>query len=258
VKGLRRWILLLGFWLGALAEVQGQSVPGGLLDLTEIQPPPAAGLRDKAGIFQRNGAALARITGQIQQLREEHDFQIYVVVESVLVNGNPQKLAAELQNEWLPSGKGMVLVYETDSRTPAFGQSTDQKFGAEAETGQVPSYETMAILVALGDGMDRTEPPDVFLEKLITRLTEGYGDYFKRKEAPVPKGRSMRLVLIIVGGAAGLALIGLGAAWLLNRTDRGNRLRKYFFPETDAVERLGAPYGGGAISSRRFGKPPEG
>lgn len=242
-------------WLGMLISGAAQTFSGFQSNGKAIEPPPASGIQDSAGIFRRNPAMLSKVTEDFAELKRQHGFQIYLVVESVLVTGTVQQMAAELQQAWLPKGDGIVLVFEVDTRSLAFGQGFGPDLERDPMPGQVPAYETTNILTRLVDNIDRTAAPEVFLESLVSTLVKDYNDYYKRKEVPVPQDRTVRLGLIVVGGTAALALIALALAWTVKRaSSRAGGGGKYFFPETEAVERLGAPYGGGEVSFRRFGK----
>jgi hypothetical protein len=253
VKNWKQWLLLSGFWLGALSPGQGQSINIPTAEDRVEQPPPT-GVADHIGLSQRNPALLAKLGSSVRQLRDEHGFRIYVVLESVLVTGNAQSMATRLQRNWIPKGDGMVLVFEMDTRALGIGQGFEQGVDPEKATpAQVPSYETMAILTKAGAGLNRASA-ETMLESFVTTVVDGYNDYFRRKSTPVPEGRSVRFGLIIVGGASALALIGLLAALMVRRSDRRGGGKCFVFPETEAPERLGAPYGGGEVSSRRFGR----
>ncbi len=241
-------------WFGAMAAGNGQALSGLMTSAVDIGEAPPTGVRDSAGVFHRNAALLQKITGQLQQLKEQHNFQIYLVLESVLVTQNVQVLATEMQQAWIPDGNGIVLVFEMDSKSLGFGQRYGEDLKKDLPPGQVPSYEMMQVLSKVAGGVDRLAPPEVFLDSLITNLVRGYNDYFIRREQPVPEGRTLRLMLIFIGGVAALALVGLAAAWMMKRAEKGVAGQAHHFPDADAVERLGAPYGGGKVSSRRFGK----
>ena len=241
-------------WLVPLASGFSQTMPE-IVGLGEPSgAPPETGVRDDAGMFHRQPSVLARITETVQQLRDEHDFHLYLVIESVLVSGDVQSMAADLQKRWVPKGNGLVLVFERDTKQLGMGNHYEQVFGTDKPSGQVPTYVSVEIVSRAISGVNKDVPAEVFLEDLISRLAGGYNGYFQQEQVPVPGGRNLRLGLLIIGSVAGLGLVLLGAAWLVNRADRGGSRKCFFIPETEAVERLGAPYGGGEVSSRRFGR----
>jgi hypothetical protein len=215
--------------------------------------PPADGLVDRAGLGQRNAALVAKLREDIRQLRDDHGFQLYILLESVLVSGDPQLLASRLRRNWIPKGDGMVLVFEMDTRSLGIGQSFEQEADpTKAPPGQVPSYETNLILEKARLNVDAASAESM-LATFATQVVDGYNEYFLRKNQPVPGERSVKMALIIVGGAAALALLGLMAALLVRRSDKRGGGRCFYFPDVQVSERLGAPYGGGEVSSRRFG-----
>lgn len=238
-------------WLATCVSGTAQSGSGSFWREEAIAPPPATGILDNAKLFRRKPEIEARLAAELRTLQEKHGFQIYVVVESLLVTGDVFRRASELQRSWLPEGHGMVVVFETDTKALGFGRGYDESPGFTHET--VPSYETIEILTQVGSQLKKTDEPGVFLDTVVTQLVRGYEGYFKRKEAPAPEGRGLRLALIIVGGISALALIGLLIAWFLHRADHISGRTTFYFPPVDADERLGAPYGGGVVSSRRFG-----
>ncbi|MBX3740649.1 MAG: TPM domain-containing protein [Akkermansiaceae bacterium] len=218
-----------------------------------VGPPPADGLVDRAGLGHRNAALVAKLREDIRQLRDDHGFQLYVLLESVLVSGDPQLLASRLRRNWIPKGDGMVLVFEMDTRSLGIGQSFEQEADpTKAPPGQVPSYETNLILEKARMNVDAASAESM-LETFAAQVVDGYNEYFLRKNQPVPGERSVKMGLIIVGGAAALALLGLMAALLVRRSDNRGGGRCFYFPDVQVSERLGAPYGGGEVSSRRFG-----
>lgn len=254
VNNWRRWLLLIGFWLGSLVCGQGQTFE---LARTEdqIAPAPADGVVDQAGLGHRNPALIAKLKEDIRRLRDDHGFHLYVVLESVLVSGNSQLVANRLRRSWIPNGDGMVLVFELDTKSLGIGQSFEQEADpTKAPPGQVPSYETMAILEEARDVVNADNSSEAMMESFVGKMVAGYNEYFTRKNAPVPQERTVKVGLIIVGAAAALALLGMLAALLVKRSDRRGGGRCYYFPEVQMSERLGAPYGGGEVSSRRFGR----
>lgn len=253
VNNWRRWLLLMGFWMGSFLCVSGQTFA--LPESAEqTEAPPADGLVDRAGLGHRNPELVARMREDIRQLRDDHAFRLYIVLESVLVSGNPQLLANSLRRSWVPKGDGLVLVFEMDTRSLGIGQSFEQEVDpTKAPAGQVPSYETNGILENARAGVDPASA-ETMLATFVTRVTEGYNGYFLRKDAPVSGERSVKMGLIIIGGASALALLGLMAALLVRRSDDRGGGRCFYFPEVQVSERLGAPYGGGEVSSRQFGK----
>jgi hypothetical protein len=115
----------------------------------------------------------------------------------------------------------------------------------------VPTHETVAILARAREATDPKLAPEAFLEALMGNLVREFDTYFERRKAPVPAGRSLRLALLTVGGLTLLAL-GAIAVGALVRLPSMAGTRTFRFPRVDRPERLGAPFGGGSVITRRF------
>lgn len=233
-------ILACLIWAAALPAC-GEDLPESLAH------PPESGILDAGGLFQRDAPALERIRGKIRQLRQEHGYRMYLVVEPVFISTTAQELAARLQDAWLPNGDGLVIVFEGDSRSLGFGRDFGEKPESTISEALVPTHETAALLQRATTGTDGDLEPVVYLETLVGNLVQGFDGYFKRKAAPAPPGRSLRFALLTIGGLALLALgaIALGALSRMQSVAGSRTLR---FPTVDQPERLGAPCGGKVVS----------
>ncbi|MFM2199739.1 MAG: hypothetical protein RLZZ505_3171 [Verrucomicrobiota bacterium] len=192
----------------------------------------------------------------IQTLERQRGYRIFVVIERSLIASNPNDMAAQLQQDWLPEGGGLVVVYESDTRTLGIGRNLHPGEGMTAGEVGVPSYELFRIIgkaLAEADKKEGAENTEVYIEALVAGICQEIEAYFARKEAPVEGGRSLRLALVTVGALSLLALCGMGLGWLMGRADR-RQAETRFFPEIDVPERLGAPYGGGCGGSGGFGQ----
>ena len=222
----------------------------------QLPEPPAFGVLDDSGFFSRNPEALMRISDMVRGLDKRHGFKIYVVVETILGATNAMDYALKLQHAWLPEGGGLVVVYQTDTRSLGFGRELNGEANLISEgrkDNQVPTYESLVIISSVTKAMDVSATPDVYLETLVADLVSGYDLYFDRLDTPAPKGRALRLGLLTIGGISLVGLAVLGIAWLMRRSGMEVPLT-FRFPEIEVRERLGAPYGGGNVSSRRFGE----
>ena len=246
---------MLALWLccGTLvSQVLGQAHQEGLA--TGGAPaPPAFGVSDGGGFFNRNPGALKRISDQLRKLEHDHGYMIYLVVEPVLISSTASEKAAELRQAWVPDGNGLVVVFETDGRNLAVGRDLVDQQSATKNLAQVPTYETAAILSRAMGATDPRVAPEVFLEALMGRLTSEFDGYFKRRDTPPPAARSMKIALLVIGT---LSLLGLGAIGLggLMRHSRIAGVMSFRFPGVDLPERLGAPCGG-SVTARRFAPP---
>jgi len=247
VKQGYRWIWVLLGWALSLLAGQGQVLPRG--GGSEIPPRPAFGVKDERGVFARDVETMRRISDALRNLEEKHGYKIHVVVEPVLIGTSPQETAAALQQQWLPEGNGLVVVYEADTKQIGVSQSVDEDIAVEV--AQVPAFEVVVILSRVLGGMDGSLDSAAFLESLVNKLVEEFSAYFERSEAPVSAVRTLRMILLITGTLCLLGLGAMGAGLLVRNLDR-NKGRILHFPEVDMPERLGAPYGGGSVTSRRF------
>ncbi|MES2658095.1 MAG: TPM domain-containing protein [Verrucomicrobiota bacterium] len=216
--------------------------------------PPAGGILDESRIFGRDSEVAKRISDRIRKLETDHGYKLYVVVEPVLIGTSAQEQATDLRRNWLPEGDGIVVVFESDSRSLGIGQ--DMAAGNSDPTvnpHRVPSYETTAIISRALSAVDGKLPAETYLETAVGKIADEFDGYFTRRETPPPRERSVRIVLLVVGGLAllGLGLIGAGA---LIRHSSMARVRTFRFPVVDRPERLGAPCGGG-VTARRFARP---
>ena len=108
----------------------GQALPDWLAR-SGAPKPPDFGIEDDSGFFNRSSGAVKRISDQLHKLEADHGFRIFLIVEPVLIATTAPELAAQLQRSWLPEGNGLVVVYESDSRSLGFGRdfegAPDQK-----------------------------------------------------------------------------------------------------------------------------------
>jgi hypothetical protein len=238
-------------WLLLATQAQPQTLAN-WLSKDSSPPPPASHISDNADLFLRDPDTLLELSKTITQLQSKHGFSLYVVIEPVLITNSTAELAAKLQQSWLPKGGGLVVVFEADSRRIGFGRADSNAADLSQLAGQLSSYEILAVLGAALQGLDTTQPPETIIASLIRSLSSGFTEAFIRRQTPPPAGRSLRMALVAIGGLALLALGTLGLGWLLRRSRSHGAVRRSF-PTVEIPERLGAPYGGGAVTSRRFG-----
>ena len=243
---LMRWFyrMMLACLIRAavVLPASGEALPG-----TLDEHPPVSGVLDAGGLFQRDAAALERIRGMIRQLQQDHGYRMYVVVEPVLISTTAAELAARLQEAWLPDGNGLVIVFESDSQRLSFGRDLGERPDEGVSAACVPTHETAALLQQAMADTGTSLAPAAYLESLVENLAQGFDGYFKRRAAPAPPGRSLRLALLTVGG---LALLALGAITVgaLARMQAVAGSLTFRFPGVDQPERLGAPCGGKVVS----------
>jgi hypothetical protein len=245
-----KWLFALIAPLLLACRMAGQELPEWLAGTSNARPPDF-GVRDESGFFNRNSGAMKRISDQLRQLEADHGFRIYLLVEPVLIASSAAELAARLQEVWVPDGNGLVVVYEADNRSLGFGRDMDDRIGPNPPLAAVPTHETAAILMRARDATEANLAPEVYLETMMGNLVREFDGYFERRRAPAPAGRSLRLALLTVGGLTLLALAAIGVGALV-RLPSMNAAKTYRFPVVDRPERLGAPFGGGCVITRRF------
>ncbi|MBK1883079.1 TPM domain-containing protein [Luteolibacter pohnpeiensis] len=251
---MKRWKAWFFGWLMMLVagiSCYGQEAPS-WIDQEDLPQPPAFGVLDEAGLYTRNPEGLRRISDLVRGLEQRHGFKIYVVIETVLDSeGNPGERAMKLYRAWLPKGNGLVVVFQRDTKILGFGRDSEVAEDPDFLKQLVPSYETTKILWDEWNGFDRSEAAEVSLENLVQSLVTKYERYFQSLEQPPPKWRAFRLWLMAIGGISVLALAAFALVWLVRRLGI-DAPQQFHFPEMEVPERLGAPYGGGMVSSRRF------
>lgn len=249
-----RMILLTGLSILAIAGIScAQELPEWLAKSATAKPPDY-GVRDDNGFFNHDSGALKRISEQLRKLETDHGFKMYLLVEPVLIATSAPELAARLQQSWLPRGDGLVVVYESDNRSIGFGRDIGAAAPDQGPASVVPTHETATILMRARESTEETLAPEAYVEALMTNLVREFDQYFQRRKAPLPAGRSLRLALLTIGGLTLLALtaIVVGALVRLPAMARNERFR---FSRVDRPERLGAPCGGGNVTTRRFRSP---
>ena len=242
--GLAIWFC----WAALLLQACGQSLPE-WLSKNAAHKPPDFGILDESGFFNRDSGAFKRISDQIRKMEHDHGYQIYLVVEPVLIATSATEMAAELRQGWLPDGNGLVVVFESDSRHLGIGRDLT----GPAENLRVPSHELTALLNRALESADPKLATEAYVENVMEKLTGELNAYFKRRATPPPADRSMKIGLLVVGTLAllGLAAIGLGGPV---RHSSMAGVRSFRFPTVDRPERLGAPCGGN-VTARRFAPP---
>ena len=218
---------------------------------SEIPQPPPTGLSDKDGLLSASPGAERRITKMLQDLERDHGYRMMVILKNALISTNASDLASQLQEEWLPEGGGLVIVFEGDTRKMGFGRELGPEEGMEKNRVGVPAFSLVEIISDALRKTDEELATVAYLEELVTEITIGLTAWFKLREAPVDSGRSLRLALVTIGALSLLALCGMGVGWLMGRAEKKQSSVRVF-PEIELPERLGAPYGGSGGATHNF------
>jgi hypothetical protein len=248
---LKYWLAIC-LCLGALSlQARSQALPEP--SNSGAESPPPFGVLDKDGFLNRNAGSLKRISDHVRQLEQDHGYRIFLVVEPLLMTSSASERASELRQAWLPEGNGLVVVFESNTRTIGIGRDMADDPNPAAHPSRVPSYQIVAILSRTLESVDSKLPAEAYIETIMENLTTGFDDYFVRRDTPPPPERKMKIGLLVVGT---LSLLGLGAIGLggLVRHSSMTPVRRFRFPVVDRPERLGAPCGGN-VTARRFAAP---
>lgn len=255
MRGFRYWMATLVLSGSLLLQSFGQQTVPESLKQNGLPDPPEFGVLDTNGVFSKNSVIMRRISDRIRKLEADHGYRLYLVVEPVFLSSSAQELAARLQQAWLSDVDGLVVVFEADSRRQGFGLDIEGKDPPSSQFARIPTHEAAAIFQRAMLATDKTQAPEVCVESLIDNLADEFDNYFKRRSAPVPAARSLRFGLLTAGALTLLALgaIGVGS---LTRLRSMAGVPTYKFPVIDRPERLGAPSGGGNVTTRRFKPTP--
>jgi hypothetical protein len=248
IRAAHRLLLSGMLAMFSIAATRAQDGPEALDKWNPPPPPPAAGLMDDGGLFQRNPSIAAHIEELLAGLHERHDFRIYLVVEPVIITSTPPDLAESLRLAWLPDGNGIVVVYETDTRSLGIGRRMTEDPAGEGP--RVPTHVSAVIINEVLAATDKSLPTEEYLEALATNLTKAFDEHFQRRAIGPPREQSWKLALTVVAVAAALGLCAIAVAALARlKSVRGERT--FHFHPVDRPERLQAP-SGAAVSSIRF------
>jgi hypothetical protein len=239
----------------------GQSLAQDLEDENPIPPAPANLVLDEARVFARDPQRLAVVSETLGILEDRHGYRLYLATYSTLIGRSLKDQAALLEAKWLAGQPGMVLVLEVDSYKFQFGQAPPLK--DEIEPGKVIerirptdfSFVELEHIISELDAPLKAATADraAFAETLSTGLAAKLSITLdQRAAAPVGNTRG-RMVILAIGLLAVTGLLALLAVAGLKRAEARSRDR-LVFPKAAVGIRLGAPYGGGKVSSRHFGK----
>lgn len=249
----RAFAVAMALWTAWICTAGAQHMPEWQSG-AGVPPPPEFGVRDDTDFLGKDSGAKRRISDRLRKLEETHGYRLFLIVEPVLIGTSAPELAEELRAGWLPKGEGMVVVFEADTRALGIGQDLAAGIDIDNPQAGIPNHEaTAAVSHALVAAGDPKADPAAFIETLTMKIADGIDDYYQRRSAPPPPGRSLRVNLLLVGGIALLTLGAVLAAHFTRRADTGSGAELQF-PESRRPERLGAPFGGGHIASRSFAR----
>lgn len=209
---------------------------------------------DPYQVLRNNPELKAELSQAIRTLEKEYNFRIRLLIRPVWMGGTVQELAGTLQDVWFPKGDGLVMIIETDNRRLGLGVSMHGD--PEDETWIMPTHASAAILKRVADRVNRDLPLEEYLRSVVLDMVSEHDAFLAKRLAEPAPARVLREHLFLLGA---LSVAGLGAflvaAWgrfSLAKEQRSVRR----FPSVSVPERLGAPYGGGTIATRKFDQRP--
>ena len=231
-------------------------------DENPVPPAPENLILDEARLFARQPERLQAIATALAALEEKHNgYRLYFAIYDSLIGSSPEDRAEALQKKWLGEQPGAVLVLESDSFRWAYGQAPPLK--QEAEPGNIVERERPTGLSELDKqnihrNLEQALLPLVNKDRQAFAETLGPGvareiSALLDQRAAVPAGGRSRMVLLSIGLLAVVGLVALLVVAALKRVEARSRER-YVFPKVTVGIRLGAPYGGGKVGTREFGR----
>lgn len=249
---MRKWLwLLMTLWLGAAMGQEFSPVP-------EF-PKPKRHIVDDGRLFFTEPGRLAAMEARLVALEEKHQFPVYVCIYSALIGSTVPERVQALQDQWVGNDSpGWVAVLETDNRVVALGihpvkEVTFDGGSALPTPGplDLTGFEQNSLRAQIVQATQGVDDPTRQAEITVNLLAGGIDKILNARAAPPARNTRMRIAAVTVGLVAATALVGLLAVAWLRRSDARERQR-FVFPEITVGTRLGAPYGGGKISSRGF------
>ena len=223
-------------------------------------PPPADGVLDEARILAREPERHRAIAEAIGEVQAKHGFRLYYALYDSLISSSAGERAMQLQQAWLGDKPGIVLVLETDRGVFRFGQAPpkQEKIGPggvieRSDPASIPASALVEILRGIEEPLRESKDRGEFSEKLGIGVAQGIGKVLDEQAAEPEGGTRLRMVVLAIGLLAGTGLAALLVVAGLKRAESKSRER-FLFPKVTVGMRLGAPYGGGKISSRSFGE----
>lgn len=218
--------------------------------------PPSLFVLDADDLFQTDPDTLEVIQDRLGEFYDRHRLPIYLAIHAGLITSTPGERAEELRREWLGDRYGFVLVFDTDTGELGLGRPIETiREGADADPAtamsRIPSYELIEVMLKVRESMEDNPDPIAHLDQLTKRLVQEFDACLARLEKPGPRGPKLMFALAVIGVIAIIALAALFAVrWFSRSEEQAGRLR--WFPDVLVGHRLGAPCGGGRISSRSF------
>lgn len=249
----------------ALVLLAGFITPGRAEDEAFMPPPaPVDRLHDESRVLVRDEERRRAIVDALADLEAKHGFRLYFVIYDSLYGRSVNERARQLQDAWLRDQAGMILVLESDSRTFRFGLPPPPQREIEPGTKlEVPGATDLSqldlstVVRGLEGSLKTAGDGGEFALRLGTGIAGGVSTVFDERAARPETADKGRMILLAIGLFAVAGLVALLVVAGLKRAE-ARSLERYVFPKISVGIRLGAPYGGGKISSRNFGRGKKG
>ncbi|WP_353566921.1 hypothetical protein [Haloferula sargassicola] len=247
---MKRWWFYLGL-IAAWMPVMAQG-PAAL----PVPPRPPGGILDDARLFSTEPSRLEALEQRVGKVSAESGLPIYVVFYGSLIGRTMGEEVVRLQEAWLGSQPGVLLVVETGNGQFWLNWAEGDSIESDGQHpipvlrgGMVPPQDQLMIDQQIQDlGRMPTGSMD-HAEKMIGVLLDGIeGSVLHDAEGPTGRWKVVVLGLAIAG-------LALGGGLLLLRWMKGADARaaeRFVFPELRIEKRLGAPFCGGRIREKSF------
>ena len=247
---MKVWLCVLGLMVApATAQIPEEM---------ELPVEPSGCVLDDARLFSLEPERLDALSKQVAAVSERTGFEVKVAIFNTLIGVEREELAHALEVEWLTDGPGAVLLIESDGGqwdvawvAPPVITAMDGGMMPQLLDNDLPQTDR----VLLENRMQDLPPMETGsldgAERLVTTFLDGIEASIIRPNERAEQGDPIRLIVLGIGLLAAFALATLLLVTLLRRFDRQVKER-FVFPDVRVGMRLGAPFGGGKISSRSF------
>lgn len=230
---------------------------------TPLPPAPQNLVLDEARLFARQPESLKAVAGALATLEQKHGYRLYFAIYDSLIGERTLDQQAEaLRVKWLGEQPGGLLLLESDSFKWVFAQAPPLQ--QEGEPGQMVQRDRPTGLSDLDkDNLRRTLKPALlpfenkdraaFAETLAPGAAVEIGQLLDKRAAGSTGPGRTQMLLLAIGLIAVLGLVALLVGAALKRLEARSKER-FVFPKVSVGTRLGAPYGGGKVSTRDFGR----
>lgn len=253
--GRVRGIIFVLLLLAAIAA------PGRAQDDDFVPPPPPGDrLLDESRVLARDEERRQEIVAALADLEAKHGFRIYFALYSSLYGRSVNDRARLLEEAWLGDQAGLVMVLETDSRTFRFALPVPRQKEIEPgtkldvrESTDLSQLDLATVVRGLEGSLMTAGDTAEFAKRLGTGVATGVSAVFDEQAARPEGATKSRMIVLAIGLISVAGLVALLVVAGLKRAE-ARSLERYVFPRISVGMRLGAPYGGGKVSSRSFGR----